>query len=492
MDIAQAKQQVKDTVEAYLAVDELGVPRIAPAHQRPMFLVGAPGVGKTAVVSQVADELGIGLVSYSMTHHTRQSALGLPFIVHKSYGADEFDVSEYTMSEIIASVYDCMQKTGCTQGILFLDEINCVSETLYPSMLQFLQFKTFGRHRVPDGWVVVCAGNPPEYNRSAHEFDIATLDRLRKVEVEPDFQAWKRFSLEQGAHPAIVAFLDANPDCFYSVQSTPAGKKFVTARAWSDLSEVVALYELMGKTVDLALIEQYVQDPEIAGRFESYWRMFALYRDAYDVPAILGGKASDQALERAKQASFDERIALVGMLSDGVAAKAAKALAYEQALVMLQEALQAKKDAMAGGIMPAQALADERESLLAKANALRGADALALEKRKVVQQAASWLEECCGCADFEGVQECFASKVAQLDAEVDACTAAMDAAYAFVDAAFGRGNESTMFTTELTARKAVVGFVSEFGSDAYFAHNHDLLTEDRAASLRSRVEGLSL
>ena len=67
-----------------------------------------------------------------MTHHTRQSALGLPFIVRKTYGGKEYNVSEYTMSEIIASVYDLMEDTGVKEGILFLDEINCVSETLAP------------------------------------------------------------------------------------------------------------------------------------------------------------------------------------------------------------------------------------------------------------------------------------------------------------------------------------------------------------------------
>lgn len=161
MNIVSAKQQVKDTVEAYLKRDDAGLLSIASVHQRPIFLVGAPGIGKTAIMEQVARELGIGIVSYSMTHHTRQSALGLPHIEHREFEGKEFDTSEYTMSEIIAAIYDYMERTGLREGILFLDEINCVSETLYPSMLQFLQFKTFGKHKVPEGWVIVCAGNPP-------------------------------------------------------------------------------------------------------------------------------------------------------------------------------------------------------------------------------------------------------------------------------------------------------------------------------------------
>ena len=135
MNIKQAKQQIKNAVKAYLTKDEFGAYKLPLERQRPIFLLGAPGIGKTAIMAQVASELNIALVSYSMTHHTRQSAIGLPFIVKKDFGGEEYDVSEYTMSEIIASVYETMEKTGMKEGILFLDEINCVSETLAPAML---------------------------------------------------------------------------------------------------------------------------------------------------------------------------------------------------------------------------------------------------------------------------------------------------------------------------------------------------------------------
>lgn len=160
MNIKQAKEYIENTVRLYLKKDEFGEYRIPVVRQRPVFLLGAPGIGKTAIMEQVAQELSIALVSYSMTHHTRQSALGLPFIAHKEYQGMEYEISEYTMSEIIASIYEVMENSGIREGILFLDEINCVSETLAPSMLQFLQYKVFGRHRVPDGWVIVTAGNP--------------------------------------------------------------------------------------------------------------------------------------------------------------------------------------------------------------------------------------------------------------------------------------------------------------------------------------------
>ena len=129
MDIKRAKDEIKKTVLAYTAVTETGVLRIPVSRQRPVLLMGPPGIGKTAVVGQVARELDIGLVAYTMTHHTRQSAIGLPVIEKRSYGKTEFSVTKYTMSEILASVYEQVEYAGVRTGILFLDEINCVSET---------------------------------------------------------------------------------------------------------------------------------------------------------------------------------------------------------------------------------------------------------------------------------------------------------------------------------------------------------------------------
>ena len=77
MNIKQAKEDIKNAVSAYLTKDQFGNYVIPIERQRPIFLMGAPGIGKTAIMEQIAQELQIGLVSYSMTHHTRQSALGL-------------------------------------------------------------------------------------------------------------------------------------------------------------------------------------------------------------------------------------------------------------------------------------------------------------------------------------------------------------------------------------------------------------------------------
>ena len=94
MNIKQAKQEIIDTVQAYLLkneYDEYVIPRV---HQRPVLLLGAPGIGKTQIMEQAARECGVALVAYTITHHTRQSAIGLPFISKKEYGGREYSATE--------------------------------------------------------------------------------------------------------------------------------------------------------------------------------------------------------------------------------------------------------------------------------------------------------------------------------------------------------------------------------------------------------------
>ena len=126
-------------------------------------------------------------------------------------------------------------------------------------MLQFLQGKTFGNQKVPEGWVIVTAGNPPEYNKSVREFDIATLDRIKKIDVEADFEVWKEYAKTAGVHPSILSYLNVRPQNFCQIETTVDGKRFVTARGWEDLSTILKVYEDMDLPVEEGLIYQYLQ-----------------------------------------------------------------------------------------------------------------------------------------------------------------------------------------------------------------------------------------
>ncbi len=359
MNIKEAKDEIKRSVEIYLDKNEYGEYTIPVSKQRPIFMVGAPGIGKTAIMQQIASELNIALVSYSMTHHTRQSALGLPVIEEREYGGRTAIVSEYTVSEIIAAIYNVMRESGKKEGILFLDEINCVSETLAPAMLLFLQYKIFGNRQIPQGWVVVTAGNPPEYNKSVKEFDVATLDRLKRIDVTEDFTVWKQYAYQQGIHASIIAFLEINQQWFYSIRSTVEGMQYVTARGWEDLSTAVQLYEKKGFAVDRRLIGQYITDAEIARKYGIYYDLYQKYKSDYQIADILAGQISEAMIARAQTAKIDERFSILGLLLEKLNEGFRLAVRDENSLQMAARALRIIKKAAKGDKAPIAVLLQE-------------------------------------------------------------------------------------------------------------------------------------
>lgn len=316
MNIKEAKQEIINTVKAYLCKNAEGEYRIPAIRQRPVLLMGPPGIGKTQIMEQIASECGIGLVSYTITHHTRQSAVGLPMIKTEEFDGKEYSVTEYTMSEIISGVYKAVKEQGHREGILFIDEINCVSETLIPTMLQFLQCKTFGNQKVPDGWIIVAAGNPPEFNRSVREFDMVTYDRLRVINIDADLEVWREYAREREIHNAILSYLDIRPQNFYSVMADVDGLKFVTARGWEDMSSLMYVYEELGISINAGVVGEFLHNEDIAEDFAAYYVLYNKYRDDYGINNILAGNATSDIYRRMINADYDERLTVVNLLLD--------------------------------------------------------------------------------------------------------------------------------------------------------------------------------
>ena len=503
MNIKQAKEQIKNAMTAYFTKDEFGNYIIPIEAQRPVFLMGPPGIGKTAIMQQIAEELGVGLVSYSMTHHTRQSALGLPFIVKKTYGGKEYEVSEYTMSEIIASVYDMIEVTGLKEGILFLDEINCVSETLAPAMLQFLQYKIFGRHRVPDGWIVVTAGNPPEYNNSVREFDIVTWDRLKRIDCEPVYDIWKEYAYKAGVHAAITTYLDIKKGDFYRIETTVDGKSFVTARGWTDLSDMIKLYEKNGIKVDEKLVGQYLQNKRIAKDFSVYYDLWNKYKSDYQVDKILDGKADEGIKIRAKNAKFDERLSLLGLIIDGVIAELKEVYTSEE---VTKELLNCLKMVKMGLVKPDSDAITEIEkqivSIEEKIATGSRAGTLSAEKRLTLKRAAATLESireiivrenpADGNKAFVLIKTEFDKLTKQLKKDADNAGKKLSNAFLFCEEVFEEGQEMLILVTELTISYYGAHFISRYGCKEYFNHNKELLFYERQKEIIGQLEKLEL
>ena len=505
MNISAAKKVIKDTVSIYLMKDDDGDYRIPLVRQRPIFMVGAPGIGKTAIMEQIASELGIALVSYSMTHHTRQSALGLPFITKKEYGGDEYSVTEYTMSEIIASVYDAIEESGISEGILFLDEINCVSETLGPSMLQFLQYKTFGRHSVPDGWVIVTAGNPPEYNRSVREFDVATLDRLKVISVEPELKVWRDYASDRNIHGAIMGYLDVKKDDFYVMEMTSEGRSYVTARGWEDLSRMIELSEELELKVDETLISQYLRVDRVVKDFAAYYDLYKKYKKDYRIAEILAGSPPAGAFAKAAEAGFDERLSVLGMLFDAVSSNVRTVMERSDLLSAVVPALKGFKASAESGASVSDALnvlKNASEAAGKRMRSLKAAGALSDADRKILKASAAFYDEMirtvndASCesasAAFSLVNTSFEKKVASLKNEAGHAGEKLSNMIKFVNEAYKGGNEPVILAARLTSDNWTSRFIGSFGNSDYEELARDMEISERGNELKERILKLDI
>ena len=495
MNIKQAKQEIQNTLRAYLAKDELGNYLIPAIRQRPVLLMGPPGIGKTQIMAQIAAETGVGLVAYTITHHTRQSAIGLPFIEHRTYGDKEYAVTEYTMSEILASIYDLMKKTGIKEGILFLDEINCVSETLAPMMLQFLQCKTFGNQSLPEGWLIVAAGNPPEYNKSVRDFDVVTLDRVKRIDVQDDFAVWKEYARRNGVHGAVISYLDIKKDHFYAMETTVDGLQFATARGWEDLSEMILAYEKLGLRVDREVVGQYIQLPRIAKDFANYLELYYKYQRIYHVEDILQGTWQSVTMLELRSAPFDEKLSVMGLVLSRLAEEAKRLRMQDALTVALHVTLRAFKEAQRQ-TPPRQVL----EQLIAdRQNAMKTAkdagqldkDSRSLKTRELLalQNYRSRLvdEDIADADAFGAVKGWFGTEVEQRRTMAEKTAAMFDNTFRFLEETFSQGQELVMFVTEVTAGYDTSWFVENFGCEAYYRHNRELFFDATQNRIREHI-----
>ena len=500
MNIKQAKDEIKNTLTVYFTKNEFGNYVITIEKQRPVFLMGPPGIGKTAIMAQIASEMGVGLLSYSMTHHTRQSAIGLPFIEKKVFNGQEYTVSEYTLSEIVASVYELMETTGLKEGILFLDEINCVSETLAPVMLQLLQYKVFGKHKIPAGWVIVTAGNPPEYNNAVREYDIATWDRLKRIDITPDFEIWKEYAYKANIHMSIISYLESKTADFYTIETTVDSKAFATARGWEDLSQMIDLYEKHGIEVKETLISQYLQNRKVAKSFAAYYDLYVKYRGDYQIDKIMVGEYSQNVRYKAQSAKFDERVMLVSLLLDAINEDTLAVVEKINIIAEIRKLVRSfTKKVEVGEQKPIDILQHLIEKQKKEMEKRLSAGNLTDLERSNMNTVIEFFE-----AQLSGVMNADAeTAVKHMKSSYNALTRAhkkeakatserMDNAFRFVDDVFGDGQEMLILVTELTQNYYGSKFISNFGCDEYFKHNKSLLFYERDKEIMDEIAELDI
>jgi MoxR-like ATPase len=194
------------------------------------MLHGRPGVGKSDIVRQLAEERGARLFDLRLTTIEPQDLRGLPYYDHA------------TRRTLWYRPEDLPDDPG-HPAVLFLDELTAAPPHLHPAVYGLLQERRVGPHQLPASVFVVAAGNMVEDGAVAYEMGSALSDRLVHLLVEASADDWlARYAVPRGLHPAVTAFIRIRPDLLESTGSAAAGDAIIatTPRSWERVSRIVA------------------------------------------------------------------------------------------------------------------------------------------------------------------------------------------------------------------------------------------------------------
>jgi dynein-related subfamily AAA family protein len=189
--------------------------------QKPAFLWGPPGVGKSQVVAQVATALGIRLIDIRAILLDPVDLRGLPTL---EQGRAAWAIPAF------------LPEDGA--GILFLDELNAAPPLVQAACYQLVLDRALGEYRLPDGWTVFAAGNREGDRAVTSRMSSALANRFVHLNFEADLDAWSRWAMGPGdLRPEVVAFLRWRPELLHRFE--PTEKAFPSPRAWASVSHIL-------------------------------------------------------------------------------------------------------------------------------------------------------------------------------------------------------------------------------------------------------------
>ena len=331
------------------------------------------------------------------------------------------------------------------------------------------------------------------------EFDIVTWDRLKVVDVEPDYDIWKEYAYIKGVHPSIMTYLDIRKSDFYRIETTVDGKSYVTARGWTDLSNMIRLLEKKNIKVDEILISQYLRHKKVAKDFAIYYDLFNKYRSDYQVSNILIGKADKSVKERAEAAKFDERLSLIGLILDGIGEHFREVCHYELALTEYMNILKnVRPKTQNGKKLPDEIISNEADKCLIKLETAKRTAGISADEQYALHRTVQMLGELkkkLKSSDddpLDIIKKDFALCTAELKQQADSTSEMLDNIFTFCEECFGEGQEMIILVTELTVNYYASRFISRYGCKKYFEHNKEMLFYERHKQIISDILKLEL
>jgi hypothetical protein len=279
---------------------------------KPVFIYGAPGIGKTQIVGQAADELGVPVLQIDLQFMNPEDFLGIPSThevrpVKLEAGKLVDTGAGFTRSNPPRNLPQDNGKEN-KGGIIFMDEMNRANKVVLNSIMQFVQQGRIGDYQLPDKWVIVAAGNRPEEAEVA-DFDFALADRFTIKNYVPEVANWASWAENnKKILPELVSFLTYNTDLFHHLDTDKKSLNYPTPRSWTDAA-LILNDEILDagveswrdiKREDILNIFYDQVGPQAAGKFVSYLDILRKISDS-DMKAFVKNPENAPLIDDAKK-----------------------------------------------------------------------------------------------------------------------------------------------------------------------------------------------
>ena len=236
-----------DAQELKGMIEKLYRSKVRGGRAKPIFIFGAPGIGKTQLVGQAADSLEVPMIPLDLQFMAPEDFLGIPKVVDiqdpdiakfKETGEKGFLGQGATRSNPPSLLPRSNGNDG-KGGIIFMDEMNRANKTVLNSVMQFVQMGRLGEYVLPDKWILIAAGNRPS-EADVAEFDFALADRFTIVNLEPKVEDWVEWAKKSNKfQPEFVNFVSQNQELFHYLDDEKGTLKFPTPRSWTDAAAIL-------------------------------------------------------------------------------------------------------------------------------------------------------------------------------------------------------------------------------------------------------------
>lgn len=253
-------------------------------HNRPVFLWGPPGIGKSEVVADVTKELGGHMIDLRMAQMEPTDIRGIPFF-NKDNGKMDWAPPIDLPDAELASQYPLI--------VLFLDEMNSSPAAVQAAGYQLVLNKRIGKYILPDNVVIVAAGNRESDKGVTYRMPMPLANRFIHVEMKSDFASWQNWAVLHDIHKDVVGYLSFSKQDLYDFDSKSSSRAFPTPRTWTFVSELLqdendtdndTLYNLIGGAIGDGLALKFMAHRKISSKLPN-------------PTDILNGKVKDLAIK---------------------------------------------------------------------------------------------------------------------------------------------------------------------------------------------------